>query len=92
MAQGGGVRRLDVRTLNSVTVEVVQSHASGFMTDGRGRVRIMAAGTVRGAARMAGSRLAYFYRTRTAAAGGRWGDYDTSDRRGPMLRWRSIRR
>jgi dipeptidyl aminopeptidase/acylaminoacyl peptidase len=76
MARAGGVSRLDVRTLRSVAVEPANSHASAFMTDGRGRVRMMETAPVRGSTGMDGRRIAYFYRT---PDGGRWrplGDYD----------------
>jgi dipeptidyl aminopeptidase/acylaminoacyl peptidase len=78
VARGGTVQRLDVRTLRYSGVEPYNGHAGGFMTDGRGQVRIMASGTIRGGfSRSPGSRINYFYR---GATGGRWqplGDYDS---------------
>ena len=77
MGRGGAVERIDVRTLRRSGVEPYNARASGFMTDGRGNVRIMESGTVRGGfSESPGSRINFFYRT---SASGRWqalGDYD----------------
>lgn len=62
MGRNGGVDRVDVRTLRSNAVELRNANASSFMTDGRGHVRLMEVGSVRGATGMAGSRISYFFR------------------------------
>ena len=45
-----GVDRVDVRTLRSTRVEPPNRNAAGYISDGRGNVRIMAVPTVRGGA------------------------------------------
>ena len=62
-SEGLGVDRIDVRSLRSQPVEPANPQASGYISDGRGNVRIMSTATVRGATGQAGSRTDYFYRT-----------------------------
>ena len=80
--QGLGVDRVDVRTLRTSPVEPPNERAGGFISDGRGNVRIMAVPTVRGATGMLGSRIDFFYRI---VGDGRWqpfGSYESLTREG----------
>jgi dienelactone hydrolase len=61
-ADGLGVDRVDVRTLHSIPVDPPNPHASGYISDGRGHVRIMIVPTVRGSSGQLGSRTDFFYR------------------------------
>jgi dipeptidyl aminopeptidase/acylaminoacyl peptidase len=75
-ADGLAVDRIDVRTGRSTRLEAPNRRAGGYISDGRGSVRIMSTPTVRGSTGRAGSRTDYFYRPR---AGGEWrplGSYD----------------
>ena len=76
IARGGGVERVDVRTLRSSVAEPFNRRAGSFMTDGRGNVRIMEAVTVRGSTGMLGSRIPYFYRTTESRRWQPLGEYD----------------
>jgi len=77
MERSGGVYRVDVRTLRLTTAEMPNRNAGGFMTDGRGNVRIMIVGSIRGATGMAGSRVSFFYRTLDSQRWRPLGEYDT---------------
>jgi acetyl esterase/lipase len=59
---GLGVDLVDTRTLQPTTVEVPRDEASGYMTDGRGNVRIMSVVQSTGTGSLTG-RVKYFYRT-----------------------------
>ena len=61
--EGLGVDRVDVRTLRSTRVEPANRQASGYVSDGRGHVRIMSVAQVRGATGQDSSRTDFFYRT-----------------------------
>ncbi|HEV2866968.1 MAG TPA: S9 family peptidase [Allosphingosinicella sp.] len=74
--EGLGVERVDVRNLHASSVEPPNPQANGYISDGRGHVRIMSTQTVRGATGQLGSRTDFFYRRE---ANGRWqplGSYD----------------
>ena len=60
---GLAVDRVDVRTLRSTRVEAPNSHASRYISDGRGNVRIMSSRTTRGSTGQAGATVEYYYRT-----------------------------
>lgn len=62
-SEGLGVDRVDVRTMRTTSVEPANEQATRYISDGRGNVRIMATGTMRGATGQAGTRTDYFYRT-----------------------------
>ena len=76
VARGGGVERVDVRTLRRSTAEPPNRRAGFFMTDGRGNVRIMEAVTVRGSTGMLDSRIPYFYRSTESRRWQPLGEYD----------------
>jgi hypothetical protein len=59
---GLGVDRIDTRTLRVVQVEPAREAASGYMTDGRGNVRIMTNVETNSQGGITG-RVKYFYRT-----------------------------
>lgn len=68
-AEGLGVDRIDVHSGRSTRVEAPNRRAGGYVSDGRGVVRIMAVPSVRGSTGQAGSRIDYFYRPQ---GGGDW--------------------
>lgn len=59
---GLGVDLVDTRNLKTSTVEIPRDEASGYMTDGRGNVRIMTVYQASGTGMLTG-RVKYFYRT-----------------------------
>jgi len=81
-AQGVGVARIDVRTLRSTQVEAADRRASGFISDGRGNVRIMIAPDIRGSSEQLGARTNYFYRTQGSRDWQALGSYDSLTREG----------
>lgn len=82
-ASGLGVDRLDVRTLRSSSVEPANPEASGYISDGRGNVRIMSSRAQRGGLTgQIGTRVDYYYRTE---AGGRWQSLGSHDSGGGIL-------
>jgi dipeptidyl aminopeptidase/acylaminoacyl peptidase len=61
---GLGVDRVDVRTLSSESVESPSDNAGGYMSDGRGHVRLMEVpGTTTPTGPTANGRIRYLYRT-----------------------------
>jgi dienelactone hydrolase len=77
IADGLAVDRIDVRTLRSERVEAPNRRASGYVSDGRGNVRIMAAQEVRGGMTgQVGTRVDYYYRTATSRDWRPFGTYD----------------
>jgi acetyl esterase/lipase len=61
--RGFGVDRIDTRTLQSRRVEAPRLNASEYISDGEGRVRIMAMSPAAGASGMIGETVNYLYRT-----------------------------
>jgi dipeptidyl aminopeptidase/acylaminoacyl peptidase len=59
---GLGVDRIDTRTLRVVQVEPARDAASGYMTDGRGNIRVMTTVETNSQGGLTG-RVKYFYRT-----------------------------
>ena len=74
---GLGVDRVDVRTLRSTRVEPPNPRANGYISDGRGNVRIMSSQEVRGSTGMAGTDVNYYYRTADSRDWRPFGTYDT---------------
>ena len=72
--EGYGVDRIDTTNLSSRTVEPPRRHASRFISDGRGTVRIMAVTDVAGATGYISGKVNYFYRT---GNGEEWKDLGT---------------
>lgn len=64
--EGYGVDRIDTANLSAKTVEPPKPNASGYISDGRGAVRIMAVADVAGATGYESGRTHYFYRTRSS--------------------------
>lgn len=62
--EGYGVDRIDTASLSSKTVESPKPNASEFISDGRGKIRIMAVTDVAGATGYDSGRINYYYRTR----------------------------
>lgn len=62
---GLGVDLVDTRSAQSKTIEVPRDSASGYMTDGRGNVRVMTVYETEGDGGVTG-RVKYFYRTKTS--------------------------
>ena len=60
---GLGVDRVNVRTLRSVRVESPDERTSGYISDGRGNVRMRAVRQVQGSTGQMRARVDYFYRT-----------------------------
>ena len=61
-ASGLGVDRIDVRTAHASRVEAPNDEAAGYVTDGRGNVRIMVLRNVRGATGQLSPLVEYRYR------------------------------
>lgn len=61
--RGFGVDRIDTRTLQSRRVEAPRLNASEYISDGEGRVRIMAMSPAAGASGMMSETVNYLYRT-----------------------------
>ena len=62
-ADGVGIDRVDIRTLHATPVERPNPRAGGYISDGRGHVRIMVVPSVRGSTEQMGTRTDYLYRT-----------------------------
>jgi len=73
---GLAVERIDVRTLRTQRVEQPNPRAEGYLSDGRGNVRIMSTLEQRGATGLAGTRVTFMYRT---AASRDWREFSTFD-------------
>jgi dipeptidyl aminopeptidase/acylaminoacyl peptidase len=80
-ALGLGVDLLDTRTLASHTVEPPRRDAAGYLSDGRGTVRIMGL-DVRGPGEQETGIIAYYYRTPDSRDWRKLGDYNYADRSG----------
>ncbi|WP_243395562.1 alpha/beta hydrolase family protein [Sphingomonas oleivorans] len=80
--EGYGVDRIDTRTLKISRIENADREAEEYISDGRGTVRIMGRGNVRGATGMATGVTSYFYRTRGSREWLPLGDYDMQTREG----------
>lgn len=76
-ADGLGVDRIDVRSLKASRVEPVNAKASGFLTDGRGNVRIMMVPKVRSSGYL-GRSTEFFYRTEGSRDWRELGEHDGS--------------
>ena len=61
--KGWGVDLVDTRTIRSETIEPANDFASGYMSDGRGTVRLMTSVEAKNSGAMTG-RIKYFYRTK----------------------------
>jgi len=71
---GYGVVRLDTRTLNRRRVEEPNLNASDYISDGRGRIRIMGVSPPRGATGQASAVTRYLYR---AAGSDDWREFSS---------------
>jgi dipeptidyl aminopeptidase/acylaminoacyl peptidase len=80
-AEGLGVDLLDTRTLSSRTVEPPRRDAAGYLSDGRGTVRIMAI-EVRGPGDQDTGVIAYYYRTQDSRDWQKLGNYNYVDHSG----------
>lgn len=81
-ADGLSVDRIDVRTLRATTVEQANRLAAGYITDGRGHVRIMRVTSARGATGMQESRIEYLYRPDGSNDWRHFSTYDSVTREG----------
>ncbi|MBA3576518.1 MAG: S9 family peptidase [Sphingomonas sp.] len=63
---GLGVDRVDTRSVRFSPVEPPRDSASGYMTDGRGNVRVMSVHETSGNGRSLTGRIKYFYRTKNS--------------------------
>ena len=80
---GLGVDRVDVRTLRSARVEPPNANAGGYISDGRGNVRIMEVPTVRGGLTgQMGTTTQYFYRIQGSRDWRPFGSYDSASKEG----------
>jgi dienelactone hydrolase len=75
---GLSVERIDLRTLRSTRVEAPNPHASDYISDGRGNVRIMAMPTERAKTVKLGTRTDYMYRTADRHEWRPLGSYDSN--------------
>jgi dienelactone hydrolase len=75
---GLAVERIDLRTLRSSRVEPPNAAAGGYISDGRGNVRIMALPTERTNTGMLGTRTNYMYRTADSREWRPLGSYDSN--------------
>lgn len=64
--EGYGVDRLDTTDLKSRTVEPAKQHASDYISDGRGNIRIMAVTDVTGATGYNSGKINHYYRTKSS--------------------------
>ena len=62
--EGYGVDRIDTDNVSSKTVEPPKPNASDYISDGRGRIRIMAVTDVAGATGYDSGKINYYYRLR----------------------------
>ncbi len=80
---GLAVDRIDVRSLRATPVEPPTEHASGYVTDANGNVRIMMVASVRGGATgQLGTRTDYFYRRQGSRDWVPFSSYDGDTREG----------
>ncbi|HYI64184.1 MAG TPA: alpha/beta fold hydrolase [Allosphingosinicella sp.] len=80
-ADGLGVDRIDIETLRATPVEPPTGQASGYMTDGRGNVRMMISRRTQGEGQSTG-RIDYLYRLAGSRAWREFSSYDTGTREG----------
>ncbi|HYE29522.1 MAG TPA: S9 family peptidase [Allosphingosinicella sp.] len=64
--EGYGVDRIDTESLATRTVEPPKPNAVDYISDGRGRIRIMAVNEVAGATGYDSGRINYYYRTKAS--------------------------
>lgn len=77
-ANGLAVERVNLRTARSSRVEAPNPHAGGYLSDGRGNVRIMVLPTIRsGSEVQEGTRTDYVYRTTDSRDWRPLGSYDS---------------
>ena len=81
IAEGLGVDLLDTRTLASRTVEPPHRDAAGYLSDGRGTVRVMGV-KVLGPGNQDTGVIAYYYRTQDSRDWQKLGDYNFLERSG----------
>jgi dienelactone hydrolase len=75
---GLGVDRVDVRTLRSTRLEPPNANAGGYISDGRGNVRIMEVPTVRGGLTgQMGTSTQFYYRAQASRDWRPLGSYDS---------------
>ena len=75
---GLAVERIDLRTLRSSRIEPPNAHASGYISDGRGNVRIMSMPTERANTGQLGTRIDFMYRTANSREWRAFGSYDAN--------------
>ena len=75
--RGYGVDRIDTRTLSTRKVETPRLNASEYISDGRGRIRIMAMSPPAGATGMMGNAVNFMYR---AKGDGDWKPFSSYNR------------
>ena len=81
--EGLGVDRIDINTLQVTQVEPADRRASGYMTDGRGNVRLMSASVARSDGQQR-SRTDLFYRLAGSREWREFGSYDGMTREGML--------
>jgi dipeptidyl aminopeptidase/acylaminoacyl peptidase len=81
---GLSVERIDLRTLRSTRVEAPNARASGYLSDGRGNVRIMEVPTERANTGQLGTRIDYQYRTADSREWRALGSYDSNGGEGML--------
>lgn len=81
-ADGLSVDRIDVRTLRARTVEPANRLAAGYITDGRGAVRIMQVSSVRGATGQMQPSVEFLYRPDGSREWRHFSTYDRMTREG----------
>jgi dipeptidyl aminopeptidase/acylaminoacyl peptidase len=81
--QGVGVVQVDTTNLRTRTIEDPHLNGYRYLTDGRGRVRVMGVWQERGATGQASNVVTHFYRTAGSDEWVRLGDYNSLTRRGP---------
>jgi dipeptidyl aminopeptidase/acylaminoacyl peptidase len=81
--EGVGVAEVDTRNQRQRTVEKPKLGAIRYLSDGRGRVRIMSVQQTRGPTRMASNTITHFYRRAGSDEWHKLGDYDTRTYEGP---------
>ena len=82
VADGLGVDRVNVETLRSNQVEAPTGQASGYITDGRGVVRIMEVARLSGPDTQLTSRTDYLYRLQGSDAWRPFGSFDSRTNEG----------
>ena len=80
-ADGLGVDRIDIETFRATPVEPPTGQASGYMTDGRGNVRMMVSTRTQGEGQSTG-RIDYFYRLAGSRAWREFSSYNSETREG----------